>query len=100
MVSQAKGPDRQFDSFLVRDALHEVIDQVRGELGEETTGFIRSLLDHGEYQVAIETLCDQLYEYSIGITSEIQGHVNRAAREMQFDSPRLSLLARLVNELD
>lgn len=85
---------------MVRDALHEVVDQVRGELGEETTGFIRSLLDHGEYEVVIETLCGQLYEYSIGTTSEIQDRVNRAAREMQLDSPRLSLLALLVNELD
>lgn len=100
-MSDAKGPVPSrppIDYFLVRDELHDVLDEVRDRIGEHSTDFIRSLLDHGEFEVAIETLCDQLYEYSIAISLEIQGRVNRAADEMRFDSSRLKLLDELVSK--
>jgi hypothetical protein len=99
-VSEFKGSHPptgdQPDYFIVRDELHEVVDEVQDRIGEETRDFVRSLVDHGEYQVAIETLCDQLYEYEIPISSEVRVRVHRAAAEMGFVSPRLRLLDELV----
>jgi hypothetical protein len=83
------------DSFAVRDDLQEAIDIATPWLDPATIGYARDFVDAGEYVLAIELLCDQLYEYEIPLTSTFCRLIEQASREMRYGSHRLDALRSL-----
>ncbi|MFT3887737.1 MAG: MafI family immunity protein [Arachnia sp.] len=50
--------------------LHKAIDAAAG-LTPDDIGNVQSLIDGGEWLVAFETLCTQIYEWSIGLEPDV-----------------------------
>lgn len=50
--------------------LHKAIDAAVGLTAEDISN-VQSLIDVGEWAVAFETLCTQIYEWEIGLESEV-----------------------------
>ena len=48
----------------------EVIELFRGRLSDEWLDEYRSLAEHGEWGVALENLCTQLYEFDVFPTAD------------------------------
>ncbi|MGB3265735.1 MAG: MafI family immunity protein [Microcoleus sp.] len=62
-----KGDRLMFDYKLVESKLHEVINIVKPQLSQTQIEFIVSDIQVGEWNLALETLCDILIEEEISI---------------------------------
>lgn len=73
-----------------------LLDMVQTRLPVETVRLVSELLLHGEWGVALEVICDQLYEYNITISMEEYLQAELAARGMNMSNRTYELLRQLV----
>ncbi|HAZ14735.1 MAG: hypothetical protein A2X86_12815 [Bdellovibrionales bacterium GWA2_49_15] len=72
-----------------------IVNQFKGKLSDEDMDSIVELATHLEWGVALEILCDQLYEYEIGINSSTYDKISRLKNMMDVNID-LKLLQSLV----
>ena len=58
-----------FDYKVVETKLHQVINIIKPQLSETQIEFLQSYINAGEWNLALETLCDILIEEEIPIDS-------------------------------
>ena len=63
------GSKQMFDYKVVETKLHQVINIIKPQLSETQIEFLQSYINAGEWNLALETLCDILIEEEIPIDS-------------------------------
>jgi hypothetical protein len=85
---------------------HLLIEQKLRDLGTALEGRLEKSLiydaieyiDHGELPLAIETLCDHLYEYEIRITRTEFAALLDMAHKVEAELPRVEVLCDLQGD--
>lgn len=63
-----------------------IIDSLEGNLPSEQLGDMRDLARSGEYGVAFENLCTQLFEYEVAISPMVFASLKDMGTLMNLDS--------------
>lgn len=74
-----------YNSQLFELQLHLLLNEVKSELPPNETILIAEFIDHNEYGLAYETLCTQIYEYDIHISSEFFGKVFSLGKLLEIE---------------
>lgn len=69
-----------------------------GRLDEEILRDALSYVDYGECTLALETLCDQLYEYGVQISSDEYAALEKLVVPLNADLERVTLLRKFIQE--
>lgn len=64
-------------------------------LPAENIADARDLIDHGEYGVALELVCTQLYEYDVPVPTETYRLIEQCGRIMQMNEASWAFLEEL-----
>jgi len=64
-----------------REELRTVLQEVEG-LPEHDVESISVLINAGEWKVALETLCTQIYEYDCDLNGEVRDELLRLGRQL------------------
>ena len=70
---------------------HDGTDRIEFMLGD-----IKELIEHGEPGVALENLCQNLYEFSVPITQSDLAALESLAKEMEMPDDTWELLTEVV----
>lgn len=83
--------------------MKNIDEQIRNLLASTAYGLSDSdvknaseFIEHNEFGVAFELICDQLYENESQISSELIGDISRIAKLMQLDDNSWSFLKENV----
>lgn len=83
--------------------MKKIDEQIRNLLASATCGLSDSdvknaseFIDHNEFGVAFELICDQLYENESQISSELIADISRIAKLMQLEDNSWSFLKENV----
>lgn len=69
--------------------IHTIIDEVAPDLLAIDRGHVieyaRDLVNHNEQDIALEDLCENLYEFDIAVSPATRDKIHAAARTMRMD---------------
>ena len=87
-------------NFLKRDeilqSIFEILSSLKEKLPTETYASIKLDFDHNEYAVGFETLCEQIFEYSVQISNEQYNTLFKLCKLMHIDMRYVHDLKNLV----
>ncbi len=69
----------------MRDSLRQLVDLFVGKLPSEQIEFLREDITAGEYLIALDHLCSQLYEFDISVPSSSILIMEKLGRKMGLD---------------
>ena len=81
-----------FDYKLVESKLHQFIDIVKPQLSETQIEFIVSDIQAGEWNLALETLCDILIEEEISIDLKAYELLQEVGNILNIERETLEML--------
>ncbi|WP_394554584.1 MafI family immunity protein [Agromyces sp. MMS24-JH15] len=73
---------------LIEQAIRDALDGVRDILGTADVENAEVFLDHAEPAIALELICDQLYEYDLSIPRHSFERLKWAGERMNVDPDR------------
>jgi hypothetical protein len=76
--------------------LSTLADMLSGRLPDNNIADARELIAHGEYGVALDLLCTQVYEYEIPVSSEAYKLIEACGTRMQMEESSWSYLRELL----
>ena len=76
--------------------LAEIVADSGALLPAETAQEASDLIDNREYGVALELVCEQLYECSAPVTPQLYRLIESAARQMEMEAKSWAYVAELV----
>ncbi len=69
----------------IAQEINQIICELKGFLLEEDFQSIQELVSVGEYAVAFENLCTQLYEYDVLVDVNVKERLEEIGTEMSLD---------------
>ena len=81
---------------LVEEKLNQIIKQSESLLPETTVSDAKDLFDNREYGVALELICQQLFEYDVAITRGLYVDISDSAKIMKMPESTHDFLKTLV----
>jgi len=81
----------------IQNATISLIKRFRGRLDDDCLNDYQSTAEHGEWGVAFENLCDQLFEFDIFLSQQEFQTICEVGESMKIDRQRWSFLAPQKN---
>ncbi|MCP4371709.1 MAG: MafI family immunity protein [Deltaproteobacteria bacterium] len=72
-------------NYKIKSELIDFIDKFKSFLPKDDIESIRELVDAGEYKVAFENLCTQLYEYEIKVEPATVKELDNIGTKMKLN---------------
>ena len=76
----------------IEEKLNLLIKQLKPSLPEVTVIDAQDFVEHGEYGVALELICQQLFEFDCMISRELYNQIAEVASLMQMPSSTFDFL--------
>jgi hypothetical protein len=84
--------------FEMRSKLEEIIRRSEDLVPSETTKMTRELVEHHEFGIALEILCEQLHEFDARISPELYTKIREIGEQMHLSSDLWEVLRDSVAE--
>jgi len=85
-----------FDYRQFADHINKVLSLLGERLPESRKSSVSSLVNVGEWELALETLCDNLYEDETPISSDIYTSIAEAGRMLNADDDLWIILSSQI----
>jgi hypothetical protein len=72
----------------------DLLREFDGKLKDNIHEDIRDLIVHGEWGIALENLCQQLYEYDVAVPPNSLTEIKKLTEQMQLPSKTWSFLGK------
>jgi len=67
------------------ETIQAVAGKLRGRLGDVWIDSALSYIEHSEVPLALEVLCEQLYEFDVSVTSDEKASLKACCTELRVD---------------
>lgn len=84
------------NSQVLMTQLTQLLNEVKKKLPPDEIKNIAGFIEHNEFGLAYETLCTQLYEYNMQISSEFYEKVSLCGKSMKIEPSTWLPLKELV----
>ncbi len=81
-----------FKQKKIRTNLRKILDDSRSKLTDQNIEFITELIDAGEWGLALEVTCEQLYEYDMKVDPDLYELMDSTGKLMKMDSSKWDFL--------
>lgn len=81
----------------IAEILKSIGQALVGRMDQDVVDDALEYIDFNELRLAVETLCDQIYEYDVQITTSELEQLREIARETGADMQRVEPLRELVS---
>ena len=78
--------------------LRAIVTAFSEHLPQANIGAAEDLISHGEYGVALELICTEVYEYDVPVTADTFRTIEQCGQRMQLDESSWSFLRELLVE--
>ena len=82
--------------FTLIKGIRSLIDEVADSLPVDNISGARDLLRHGEWGLAFELICTQLYEYEVLIAPEMYETIEQLGQKMKISPDEWKMLRELI----
>lgn len=76
--------------------IKEILNLIRDDLPQTDWENANILLLHGEWGLALDTICEQLYEFSIPINRETNDKIEASANQMNLEKSEWGFVSELI----